>query len=78
MFLTELLATIFFLWVVLNYPTPLHIGLGLAVALYFGGEHLNPTISFMKYLSGQMSQQTFLQYTAAQLLAAWIVVKFLK
>lgn len=78
MFLTELLATVFFLWVTMKYPTPLHVGLGFAIALYFGGQHINPAISFMQFLGGQMSQQRFLQYTAAHLLAAWIVVSFLR
>ena len=78
MWMTEFLATVFFLWVVLKYPTPLHIGLGLAVALYFGGQHVNPAISFMKFLGGQMSQQSFLQYVTAQLAAAWVVLTFLR
>lgn len=78
MLMMEFLATVFFLWVVLKYPTPLHIGLGLAIALYFGGKHVNPAVSFMKFLGGQISQQSFLQYLVVQMAAAWAVITFLR
>lgn len=78
MFLTELLATVFFLWVVMKYPTPLHIAIGLALSLYLGGTHVNPAITFMKYLGGQMSQKSFITLIGAQLLAGWIVLTFLR
>lgn len=77
MLMMEFLATVLFLWVVKTYPTPLHIGLGLALALYLGGKHLNPAISFMKFLGGRLSQQGMLQMVVAQLAAAFVVVNFL-
>lgn len=78
MFLTELLATVFFLWAAAKYPSPLHVGLALAIAMYFGGKHVNPAITFMKFLGGQMSQQAMLQMIGAHLLAGWIVLNFLR
>lgn len=77
----EFLGTMVFLYAVAKYGTPLAVGLGLALAIFlFGhlsGGHYNPAVSFMKYVAGQMSQQTFLQYAAVQLLAAYVFVKFM-
>lgn len=78
----EFLGTIVFLYAVAKYGTPLSVGIGLAVAVYaFGhlsGGHYNPAVTFMKYLAGSVSQNTLIQYTLVQALAAYVLVKYLK
>ena len=77
MFWMEMLTTLLFLWVVMKYPTPLNVGLGLALALYLGGKHVNPAISMMKFFKGQLSQQSMLTMVGSHVAAAYVAAKFL-
>ena len=78
----EFLGTFLLLWVIAKYGTPLTVGAGLALSVYlFGhlsGGHFNPAVSFMKYLAGSMSRNTFLKYAIVQMLAAYVLLMFLK
>ena len=77
----EFIGTMAFLYAVAKYGTPLAVGLGLALVVFFlghlSGGHYNPAVSFMKYLAGQMSQQMFIQYVVVQLFAAYVFVKLI-
>ncbi len=73
----EFLGTTLLLWAVKKYGTPLAVGLGVALALYLSGGHLNPAVTAMKFFSGRMSQTAMLQMVGVQLLAAYVMVKFL-
>lgn len=78
----EFLGTLVFLYAVAKYGTPLAVGLGLAIAVYaFGhlsGGHYNPAVTFMKMLMGSISQKTFIKYAVVQLIAAIVLVKYMK
>ena len=77
--LAEFFGTLILLMAILKYGKALPIGLSLTVAiLFFGhisGGHFNPAVSFMKLMSKEMSQMDFIQYVAAQGLAAMAALK---
>jgi glycerol uptake facilitator-like aquaporin len=70
-FAAELLGTFAFLMIILNYPYPLTIGLGLAVIVYvisgISGGHVNPAITTTMWLAGKIDPATALGYIAAQI-----------
>ena len=76
--LAEFLGTLVFLYAVVKFGTPLAIGLGLAVATYLFNGQFNPAVTFMKFLTGSMSQMAMLKYVAVQLLAAYVMVMYLR
>lgn len=67
----ELVGTFAFLTIILNYPYPLAIGLGLAVIVYaiagISGGHVNPAITATMLLAGKISRNDAVGYVLAQL-----------
>lgn len=82
MLVGEFVGTSILLYAVSKYGTPLAVGLALALSAYFfghlSGGHYNPAVSMMKYIQGSVSQMMMMKYVAVQLLAAYVMVKFIK
>ena len=80
--IVEFIGTLVFLSVIMNVAfkgnekvmAPLVIGIGLTAAIYMfaglGDCHLNPAVSTMAYLSGQISLAVLAAYVVAQLAGA--------
>jgi len=72
-FLAEYLGTFFFVLAIFSSGgNPLFIGGALAIAIYLiggiSGGHVNPAVSFAKFLNHDLSMNKFLGYVLAQLL----------
>jgi aquaporin Z len=73
--IVEFIGTFIFLTVILNTANAMPIGIALAAVIFaFGaisGGHFNPAVSFMMFVKGNISAQTFGSYVVAQLLGAY-------
>ena len=74
----EFLGTLMFLYAVVKYGTPLALGLAMAAATFLFNGQFNPAVTFMKFLTGSMSQMAALKFMAVQLLAAYVMVMYLR
>lgn len=84
--IVEIIATFFFLTIILNSLTDssigiIDIGIGLVAALYMGstitGNHyLNPAISFAMFMKNKIELNVLITYVLAQLIGAALAVKF--
>jgi glycerol uptake facilitator-like aquaporin len=72
-YLAEYLGTFFFILAIFSSGgNPLIIGGALALVIYLvggiSGGHINPSVSFAKFLNNDISLNKFLGYVVAQLL----------
>lgn len=78
--LVELIGTAVFLSVILSQGQAIPIAIALAAMIYFGGAvsggNFNPAVSFMEYLGGKMDYQTTVMYVVAQLVGAYVALRF--
>ena len=80
--IVEFIGTFIFLTVILNTANAMPIGIALAAVIFaFGtisGGHFNPAVSFMMFVKGNISAQTFGTYVIAQLLGAYAAYMLFK
>ncbi len=71
-FVAELLGTCAFLTVILHFPNPLVIGLGLAAVIFatqsLSGGHINPAVTTTMYLNGSITASKAALYVVSQVL----------
>ena len=80
--IVEFIGTFVFLTVILNTATAIPIGIALAAVIFaFGmisGGHFNPAVSFMMFVKGDITTQTFAAYVVAQLLGGFAAYQLYK
>jgi aquaporin Z len=76
--IAETLGTFIFFTCILVYGEPIPVAIGLLAAIYaFGkvsGGHFNSTVSFMKFVNGDIDLQTFILYVVAQMIGALVAL----
>lgn len=77
----EILGVFVFFSVILSVGEPIPIVIGLLAAIYAFGKlsgHFNPGVSFMMWLKGDLSFNTFITYVLAQLVGATLALLWYK
>lgn len=80
-YIAEIIGSFFFFMVILQSTNhPFHSAIGLLAAVYFtqriSGGHLNPAVSFMNYMLGNINLEKFIAYSLSQLIGGAIAVLF--
>ena len=69
-YIVEFIGTFIFLFVILNKPEAIPIGIALVTAIYFGGNisggHFNPAVSVMANRAGKITNTQLPGYIIAQ------------
>ena len=81
-FIDELIGTFLFLSIIMATASPVPIAVGLLAGIYFAGGvtsgHLNPAVSLMLYLNGNINTAKLAVYMAAQFLGGIIALTWFK
>ena len=76
----EFLGTFIFLSVILSQGQALPIAIALAAVIYFAGSisggHMNPSVSILFHLKGDLSLTDFIFYVIAQMAGAALALYF--
>lgn len=80
--IVELLATFFFVSVILTTGSPFPIAVALLGAIYFSnnvsGGHVNPAVSLTMWAKGDISATKLVVYIAAQLIGGLLALLWFK
>ena len=77
---TEFIATFIFFSIILFEPSAIPIAIGICAMIYFAGKisgaHLNPCVSLMEYLNGNINRTELIKYCSVHILSAYCAYKF--
>jgi len=84
-YIAEALGSFIFFSIVLTYKNPIYIAIGLLIGILIASiasqasqPHLNPAVTTMVYLNGNISGEISIGFIGAQLFGAFAAVQFIK
>jgi hypothetical protein len=84
-YIAEALGSFIFFSIVLTYKDPIYIAIGLLIGILIASiasqasqPHLNPAVTTMVYLNGNISGEISIGFIGAQLFGAFAAVQFIK